>query len=244
MTRFLKCILSLTILYFTLLNTSTANAQASFQGLGDLPGGSFYSEAWAVSDDGAVVGTSYSTNGTEAFRWKNGVMVGLGALPGGTFYSYASGISGDGEVVVGLSNSANGYETFRWKNGVMVGLGALPGELLESYAFGVSGDGSVVVGLSRGTNINTFEAFIWNEEHGMRSLQDMLTGDYGLDLTGWTLQEADSISNDGNTIVGFGTNPNGDGEAWIATIPEPTTISLLALCGLRLLQRRHKCECL
>jgi len=40
---------------------------ASFQGLGDLPGGSVFSYAFAVSADGrVVVGNSSSMNGTQA----------------------------------------------------------------------------------------------------------------------------------------------------------------------------------
>jgi hypothetical protein len=62
----------------------------------------------------------------------------------------------------------------------------------------------------------------------MRSLQQVLTNDYGLDLTGWSLNRANAISADGLTVVGFGTNPNGLTEAWIASldgepVPEPGT---------------------
>ena len=47
-----------------------AGPGASFQGLGDLPGGSFYSTAYGVSADGSVVvGLSGSASGPEAFRW-------------------------------------------------------------------------------------------------------------------------------------------------------------------------------
>jgi predicted hydrolase (HD superfamily) len=57
----------------------------------------------------------------------------------------------------------------------------------------------------------------------MRNLQNVLVSDYGLDLTGWTLEAATDISPNGRTIVGNGTNPNGDLEAWIAIIPGPAT---------------------
>jgi hypothetical protein len=43
---------------------------ASFTGLGDLPGGSFYSVAYGVSADGSVVvGQGNSASGGEAFIW-------------------------------------------------------------------------------------------------------------------------------------------------------------------------------
>ena len=47
-----------------------------------------------------------------------------------------------------------------------------------------------------------------------------------------------SISADGNTIVGLGRNSNDRTEAWIATIPEPATLTLFALGGLALRRRR------
>ena len=55
------------------------------QGLGDLAGGRFWSDARSVSADGStVVGFGYSISGREAFRWTSaGGMVGLGDLPGG-----------------------------------------------------------------------------------------------------------------------------------------------------------------
>jgi len=51
----------------------------------------------------------------------------------------------------------------------------------------------------------------------------VLTND-GLNLTGWTLLSPTAISADGNTIVGFGTEPGGSREAWIATVPSPAPV--------------------
>ncbi len=116
-------------------------------------------------------------------------MVGLGDLPGGSFSSVAYRVSSDGSVIVGRSNSANGYEAFRWTQQTgMVGLGDLPEGDFDSVAYGVSSDGSVVVGTGSSDNCN--EAFIWNSAQGMRNLKEVLTNDYGLNLTGWTLSQA------------------------------------------------------
>jgi hypothetical protein len=87
--------------------------------------------------------------------------------------------------------------------------------------------------------VHSHVAFIWDAEHGMRNLQDLLVNDYGLDLTGWRLSRARGISADGLTIVGSAYHPNGDVEAWIAHIPEPTMLWLLALGGIVAL-RRHR----
>ncbi len=191
-------------------------------GLGDLPGGTFYSWAYGVSADGSiVVGVSRSANGfQEAFLWtQSGGMVGLGDLPGDSFISGAQGVSADGSTVVGFSDSTNGTEAFRWtQSGGMVGLGGLDGSSFYSWANDVSADGSVVVGKSR--SINGTEAFVWDELNGMRSLKTLLEGD-GIDLIGWTLTEAKAISDDGTVIVGYGINPDGNNEAFLATIVFP-----------------------
>jgi hypothetical protein len=52
----------------------------------------------------------------------------------------------------------------------------------------------------------------------MRNLQSVLTTDYRLDLTGWTLYEATGVSSNGQYIVGTGSYTNGPQQAWIASI--------------------------
>ena len=162
-------------------------------------------------------------------------MVGLGFLNGSSGGSLARGLSANGLVVVGGSGS----EAIRWTStDGMVGLGDFEGGIVDSLASGVSGDGSVVVGT--GTKASGREVFIWDATNGMRELDQVLT-DFGLDLTGWSLSETRRISDDGKTIVGWGTNPAGFEEAWIAVIPEPSTAALLAtgLVALAVGRRRR-----
>ncbi|MBI3249008.1 MAG: hypothetical protein HYZ50_21100 [Deltaproteobacteria bacterium] len=189
--------------------------------LGHLGAPNLRGDALDVSADGAVVvGVAGSTFGglvlfgNEAFRWTAAEgMVGLGDLPGSFVASIARAVSANGSVVVGESaNNQSRNEAFRWTAAEgMVGLGILLNRQ-NSYASDVSADGSIVVGLTDGGG---FGAFVWDATHGMRSLKSVLVNDLGLDLTGWTLTQATSISADGRTIVGYGVNSNGQNEAWM-----------------------------
>ncbi|MEL7167811.1 MAG: T9SS type A sorting domain-containing protein [Bacteroidota bacterium] len=194
--------------------------------LGDLPGSFTLSVAYDVSVDGSViVGYGSIESGREAFRWtRDGGMEGLGTLPGGDFRSEAYGVSADGAVVVGRANSESGIEAFRWtRTGGMEGLGYLSGESFFSQANDVSADGSVVVGV--GILANRQAPFIWTAAEGMRALKTVLEDDYGLDLSGWELRAATAVSADGSVIVGYGTNPSGDREAWRAEVPRSIAVT-------------------
>lgn len=130
---------------------------ASFLGLGDLPGGTFSSEALGVSADGkVVVGFANSDQGQEAFRWtRNGSMMGLGTFDSGYFYSEAFDVSADGSVVVGYGLGEHGQEAFIWDAGN--GMRSLQQVLVKDYdleltgwalkmAKAVSDDGLTIVG--------------------------------------------------------------------------------------------------
>ncbi len=185
--------------------------------------------AGAVSGDGGVVvGYSETLPGQEleAFQWtEQGGMIGLGDLPGGTFNSVATAVSGNGLVVVGTGRSeasGNGPEAFAWTEaGGMVALGDLPGGEYRSSASAVSADGSVIVGTSRiGEGAASSRAFIWDQLHGMRDLNTVLPA-LGADLEGWTLRWARGVSADGTVIVGYGNDPEGNTQGWIAHLATP-----------------------
>jgi probable HAF family extracellular repeat protein len=212
-------------------------------GLGDLPGGSFDSIGLGVSADGSVVvGQGRSASGTEAFRWTAaGGMVGLGDLPGGIFTSSAADVSSDGSILVGRSSSTSGTQAFRWTlaDG-MVPLGFIGGTFSEARA--VSDDGSVIVGIASvaGGNLN---ASIWTPSGGMQRLWDVLVAN-GVDpaATGWsTLFEAIDVSPDGRFIVGSGLR-NGEEQAFLVTVPEPSTFGLLLTAVATIATRRRRCR--
>ena len=212
------------------------------------------SEVSAVSGDGStLVGGAEIIEGVrfEAFRSitregcttfpavENPCMESLGVLfegPGSFDFSAALGVSEDGSVIVGSSDGG----PFRWTEAeglVRLGRVGVGGRTLGGRA--TSADGSVIVGGSfrnfreDGSNL----AFIWTEADGLRRLRDVLILDFGLNLSGWTLDTANGISADGNVIVGTGTNPAGETEAWIVDLSpvapfaviEPGTLLMSAL---------------
>ena len=157
-------------------------------------------------------------------------MVGLGHLDEGDFSSGAEAVSADGSVIVGRS----GGEAIRWTaQSAMVGLGHLNEGDVSCSAEAVSADGSVIVGFSASTLGS--EAFIWDADNGIRSLQEVLFADFELDLAGWQLRSANAITPDGTIIVGSGISPDGNSEAWMAVVPEPSTFAIAALGLLGLL---------
>jgi len=221
------------------------NESSGMVGLGFL--GCPNSCATGISGDGSVVVGYSDWRGpppdydecdqpfTSAFLWTEGSgMVLMGDMPVNRDNDpiYAHAISNDGSVVVGGGNWVSGYdayEAFRWtESSGMVGLGDLPGGDFRSYASGVSGDGSVVVGTSRteSTGDHDTSAFLWNEQNGMQRLEDVLTN-CGVDLNGWILLSATDVSADGKTIVGYGLNPDGKTEAWIANISKISIDNIL-----------------
>jgi probable HAF family extracellular repeat protein len=181
-----------------------------------------WSVATNASRDGSIiVGSSVSREHREgeAFRWEAGEMKGLGTLSDDVT-SWASSISDDGRVIVGSSGSDDNSVQHAFRHTVDEGMIALePGEdgLLPEDANDTSADGWFIVGA--GSRDGARRASIWDPEHGTRDLQDLLTDEYGFDLSDWELREARGVSADGRTIVGTGRHIGvADSEAWIAHI--------------------------
>lgn len=141
-------------------------------GLGDIPGGDFYSEAQAVSADGQViVGISMTDNYTEPFRWTaEGSMVSLGRLPHNTFMAQQIAVNADGSVIVGWAIT-NTTHTYPPEPGVTLlsgfiwdqehGMRDFKQELVDDFGFdlsgwgflaptGISADGRTIVGTGHG----------------------------------------------------------------------------------------------
>jgi probable HAF family extracellular repeat protein len=215
-----------------------ATASASFTPLGVVDG----LKVNRSSADGVyIVGQYLDANDDKiAIRWDitgSDPPEELGELPTGAIESEARAASGDGSVVVGDSKiedpndpTRDVKEAFLWEDDVMTGLGFLQDDTskVESAATATSYDGTTVVGTSKVDDPNdptksVKEAFIWTAESNlMRSLRDVLEEELGIDLSKWTLDKPPVISSDGTTVIALATNPDGDVEAFVSYVPEPT----------------------
>lgn len=102
---------------------------------------------------------------------------------------------------------------------VFLGLGDLPGGGFLSRANAVSDDGTTVVAMSTSTSCD--EAFRWTPDTGMVSMYDS---------PGRVFNDAAAgVLAGGPVLVGYGSNPLAEAEAWAGVIPESLTLSLLAI---------------
>jgi len=192
----------------------------------DVPGD--YVDATSVSADGAtalIQGCGWNEP-CAGFVWT--LDDGFAAIDVLSGYEGAifSAISADGSTVVGvIQGESSGLHFFRWtEEEGMEALGDAGGfNGIEPYEAlpAVSADGSTIVGtrsVGRQSYSTPPKAIIWDAKNGMRSLASVLR-EHGADLEGWSLGEAHGVSDDGRVIVGMGTNPDGNYEAWIAHLP-------------------------
>jgi len=164
-------------------------------------------QIFGMSPDGSVIvgmDASPVTAHEGATRW---VADGLGGWTRSTIGTnpnagpgLALAASSGGGVIVGVDSTTK-IKGWYWTAATGI-------ELLDTgiwsdvTAFALSEDGSRLVGYG---DAGAFTALVWDGTGATpRSLEDILTMDYGLDLAGASLNIASAISLDGNTIVGIG----------------------------------------
>jgi uncharacterized membrane protein len=164
----------------------------------------------AVNADGSViVGWQDQLTGERtAAKWVNGVEE-LILTPAGRWNGEAHAVSADGNTIVG-GRFAFGKDAWIWQpqTGVLPISGG--GSLI---ALDVSDDGKVVVGFS-----NNDRAFIWRKGKEARNLITFLRRRGAVVPDGWQLIAASLISADGNTIYGWGFNPDNRIEMYKAVL--------------------------
>lgn len=129
-------------------------------------------------------------------------------------------------------NEARRDTWFRWSQGQFTNLRAIDiGGITSASA--VTGDGSLIVGSSISSGVTS--SVVWDVLGNPTSLESLLGTRYGLDYEGYDLGLATAVSPDGTRFAGVGTDlTTGLEIAWMATIPEPASVTLFGL-GLVLL---------
>ncbi len=208
-----------------------------FQDLGALPGET-YSRAFSTSADGnTIVGEC----GSKAFRWTpSSGMQQLPLISGGA-YNRAQAQSADGHVATGQAGDASFQNhAVRWVDGGAPQRVDFPGgEYGDAWA--INADGTVIGGTASPAG-GSAVAFLWTESGGAVNLNTLFPS-LGLDLGGMILTEVRSLSADGLSMVGVGYAPQPNGsyvmQPWIATIPAPSGVALIAFAGVVVSRRRR-----
>ena len=192
----------------------------------------------AVTNDGRIaVGESQGPSGARATVWRDGrdpYFIGeVPATPPFYHISRCTAISEFGGFIVGEQyRNLRGPDIDAFMYSVaseeLVVLGALPpGQKATPTA--VNNEGTVIVGCLY-TQLPTLSriAFIWRRGEGIENLQTVLAAEHGLDLQGWTLISANGLSRNSREIVGEGINPQGNTQAWRASLPAPQGVLCIA----------------
>jgi hypothetical protein len=177
--------------------------------------------AIGMSNDGqVVVGGTYFNGRDWGYRWTASTGPVLLDGPAGTVLARALSVTGDGQSVFGYYKVPGGTMyplPCRWMDGGREAL-PLPSGTRGAWPQSSSLDGRVVAGFSLPT-ISERRACTWTPRWGALDLQPLLN-QYGIDTTGWILNECLDISSDGLTIVGYGTRtPMWETRGFIATLP-------------------------
>ena len=164
--------------------------------LGVLTGGT-HAQALGINAIGTIVGWSTTTGviGWHAFVYTGGAMTDIGnpGLSGG--HSGAMAVNDGGNVVGEAEPAGGGTVPFLYAGGAMTSLGSLGGNVGTAMDIGSSG---VIVGWSHVLGGTTAHAVIYDDDNGLRDLNDLIPAG-----SGWLLIAANAI-NESGWIVGYG----------------------------------------
>lgn len=203
------------------------------------------SQAFGINASGQIVGDSITFSGSDhAFLFSDGLMHDIGTLGGLT--SEAWGINASGQVVgQSYPKSGAGNHAFLYTSGQMRDLNDLIAASLRytlNVATGINDKGQIVC-----NGINSL-----GQQHGFL-LTPLSSGDFtadgkvdDADYTAWadyfgktpTDYQVGSDPNGGYNDADYTNWADNFGHTW-SDVPEPLTVSLLALGGIALLKRQR-----
>ncbi len=174
--------------------------------------GNQMSDAYLVSEDGQFVAgqsTSEGYTNVKGFRWdrENGSMD-IGHLPD-LSETDVRAMTPDGSKIVGFcfNEDYSTYTPYFWTEAEGMTALDIPDSMTSNAATDISDSGQVIVGSSGN------RAVLWDSERQLIDITDFLA-ENDIDIGEWNLHAVNSISGDGTTIIGIGTNPDGRTEAW------------------------------
>ncbi len=229
--------------------------------------GASVSSVGSVSSYGIIVGRS---SGAPSNAFFEGPAQTFTTVPGsGGARTDGHGISsrfGSGaltnEWITGQTQSYNGVGTtmqaFRWNraDAALTPLGSLSpagggnAGNNSSTAYSIA-DNGVTAGRSFFDALGTEPSYsiatvwdtsgTWDSSGAPKSVQALLNA-AGVNTSAWTrLDLTYAVSDDGRTLAGYGTwAADGSRRGWVATIPEPATLALIAFGAIPLLGRRRR----
>jgi len=166
------------------------------------------SRANGVSADGSVIvgWQDQPTGQRTAAKWVNGVIE-LILTPSGELNGEAMAVSADGNAIVG-----GGYkqrdDAWIWRPATGVER-ISKGRGKSLILLDVSDNGRTAVGFTReGAHDRQQRAFLWKHGKGAALLAKYLADSGVVVPEGWDLKVASLISADGNTVYGWGFNPD------------------------------------
>lgn len=198
------------------------------------------SEATDISrDGGTIVGWSMDgpSGSQDAFVWTatDGFRV-LQRLPGAMFGGRADGVNHDGTIVVGYDDGFR--RAVLWTGTSVMDLGIATG-WTGSLAKVVSDDGSVVLG---GLFTPTLDIpAVWTPTTGFLPFADYLAL-HGISIPdGYSIREVTDMSDDGRTFCGEFGQGNLPSQAFVATVPSPTSlVGVLVITSLGAARRTRR----
>lgn len=146
----------------------------------------------------------------------------------------ATDLSGDGRFVFGVDPNGNAV---RWSDDRgLENLGTIPGYYMVIRGASYSGS-TLLASATGGIGVGVHTAF-WRPSTGWVFLSGYLA-DRGISTQGGRFTYPQSVSWDGNVVMGDGSR-NGHWNAFVATVPEPSSAVMigLGLAALALLRRK------